>query len=221
MRSVLLSLVAVLALGIAAGCRAKDKTVASQVVGHAGGLVQPPNGKACVEIPQGAVRDSVRVDIRRLSPSDESLPEKLPAAFATRGLDVRPPMYEISFTPREALVDSFVVGLCVLNPTQEARIAHDRGGVLEVLDSIAPCDLKCPASTALGPLRRLIDGSPATPTPAWAAYEGLGGKGGSGSAFAAIGNPPPAPPAEAGRDTTAADTSASSPDAGSSGPAAP
>ncbi|HUP00523.1 MAG TPA: hypothetical protein VM737_03255 [Gemmatimonadota bacterium] len=171
-----------------------------------GGLVEIPSGQACVEVPPGAVlRDSTRITIQRLSPSDSTLPRTLEPAFdRPGGPRVLPPMYEITADPWIEFAVPVTVGICVAYAAGEApwvettRLAHpdpDDRDTLELLPQVPPCELRCRggpgqsgAAGARATLRELLTGSPLTATSLYAetAFRGIGGGAGTLSPFAAV-----------------------------------
>lgn len=180
-----------------------DATTA--VVGPGGGQLVTPSGAAGVQIPPGALPESVIVAVTRLptpaSPGSGPLPTEL-KQFG--------PYYELSTYPNvPQFGDSMRVGICqVTNPSSpfyppephdKLRLAHRVGSTVEILDRVSVSDfLVCGnVSPMIGSESRsvwkflfagFVRDVVATlgPAPLYAAHGGLGGKVKSFSPFGAV-----------------------------------
>ncbi|MEO7220138.1 MAG: hypothetical protein ABIZ73_05880 [Gemmatimonadaceae bacterium] len=188
-----------------------------KTIGPAGGTVVTPSRAAAVQIPAGALSQEVLVSIKRLPTPSSPGEGPLPTA-----LRQYPPFYEFTTSPAVAqFTDSVRVGVCqVTDPGDpfyapeeshsRLRLAHTRGGTIEILNNVAVTDLiACTdvpgrASTTNQPAWRVAVEAVGRivglvgPRTAFAAHGGLGGKVTSFSPFGAVdfdgGDPVPVPP---------------------------
>ena len=142
---------------------------ASRWVGS-GWVARTPNGRACVFVPKTAVAsvapgDSLRIEIERISPTETTLPDPLPPAFAaaqSAGRKVFAPMYEFAAfdaqgQPVTQFKDSLTFAICVhyqegeQDSLSEAALAHPNHQNPDELEFLVPaavpeaCQLKCPS----------------------------------------------------------------------------
>jgi alpha-tubulin suppressor-like RCC1 family protein len=196
---------------------------AAKVVGPEGAVIVTPSGTAGVQIPAGAVDQSVLVTVTRLATPPTPGTGPLPTT-----LKQYPPYYDFSTFPAIAQFgDSARVGVCQVTdpasplyppePHDRLRLAHTVGGTIQILDRVGVNDfLRCtnvsasiaPSGgwrTALSALARRVIGR-VTPVSLYAAHGGLGGKVKSFSPFGAVDGSftPPQNRMEAGEATVCA-----------------
>ncbi len=160
-----------------------------------GWVARTPNGRACILVPKVAVPpdDSLRIEIRRLSPRPNTLPDDLHPAFRAAqnaGGTVFPPVYDFSAydangEPVEQVAHFVTFAMCVRYAEtdsvafQNARLARavgDSDSLEFLIPAAVPeeCQLSCdPRDAAPGPSQasaplRWLSGSPLTPTVAQA-----------------------------------------------------
>jgi hypothetical protein len=168
-------------------------------IGSEGGAVRHPSGIACIDIPAGAVTDSVRVTVQPGPPT--SLPGDLPQAFRSR--QVHPPIVDFSIQDANGadvtLASDATFVICSHFRSDQQKDIQNvdiaRAGIalyfLQRTDSIPPaclplkrgCEPRPPAQGArLGPFGVTAAYAAGSQTE----FYGLGGKGRGGSPFAGV-----------------------------------
>ncbi|HVD61753.1 MAG TPA: hypothetical protein VNC11_12845 [Gemmatimonadaceae bacterium] len=176
---------------------ASDHVEAS--VGPSGATVVTPTGAAGLQIPPGALNQTVTVSISQIATPGTPATGPLPTNLKQYG-----PYYEIQTSPANVQFgDSVRVGVCQVTDPSSAyyapeadhsklKLAHTVNGVVEILKPVAVTDfLHCTGVQASvdqkgwrGSLSRLLSG--AHVSVAYAAHGGLGGKVKSFSPFGAV-----------------------------------
>lgn len=173
-----------------------DTSPRTKWIGPDGEAVLHPSGLACIDIPAGAVTDSVRVTVQ---PGPPTLPAELPQAF--RGRQVYPPIVDFSIQDANGAdvtlaKDATFVICSYFRSDQEGDLQFvdiARAGIaLHFLQRTDTIPAKClplnPRCKPRPPDQGASIGSLGV-TPAYAAgvaETGLGGKGRGGSPYAGV-----------------------------------